>query len=84
MLETLHLIIRLLPALARLVETAENLFPEGGKGAAKLALVKEWLALAGFDDPGRWALVETLIAGLVKAFNAAGKFKSAAPDAHGH
>ena len=74
-LNSLKLIVQLLPLVIQLLKQAEELLPEKGKGAEKLNLVRAWLEAAsgGIDD--LWPSLEKLIAVTVSFFNQVGTFK---------
>lgn len=70
------------PLVNQFVEQAEELLPEGGNGAAKMEMVRQWLqaAYAGFTDLGAkfedvWPVLQNLISALVSTFNNLGVFK---------
>lgn len=76
MLETAKLIVGVLPLLIELIKAVETAIPDQGTGAAKLAAVRDMLnALVPAVDTV-WPAVETIVAALVKLFNATGAFKS--------
>lgn len=77
-METLKMIVQLLPILIQLVKTAEQALPETGQGAAKLEMIKQ--ILIAFDEgiPAIWPLVSQAIAAIVSAMNIAGVFKTRA------
>lgn len=73
-LEILKLLTKLVPLLRQFVDSAEHLFPEGGKGQEKLGIVKGWLEEAskalGFTHASfeaAWPLINIAITGVVKA-----------------
>lgn len=73
-LEVLKLLTKLVPMLRQFVDSAEHLFPEGGKGQEKLGIVKNWLEEAsnalGFTSSAfeaSWPLINIAITGIVKA-----------------
>lgn len=70
-IETVKTIVALMPSIIEAVTTVEKMFPEGGKGAAKLAMVKGILAAAN-DHAGKiadfeafWPVISKTIAGVV-------------------
>lgn len=76
--ETVKTIVALLPTIIEAVNTVEKLFPEGGKGAAKLEMVKGMLVAANehagkIDDfEAFWPVIKKTIDGIV-AFLKIGK-----------
>lgn len=74
-MDKLKLILNLLPLLITLIKSVEIALPEKGQGAVKLALVKEILISVDTSVSAIWPTIETIIAGIVKALNAAGVFK---------
>jgi hypothetical protein len=76
--ETVKTIVAMLPMVIEAVNTVEKLFPEGGKGAAKLEMVKSMLVAANdhakkVDDfEAFWPVISKTIAGVV-AFMKVGK-----------
>lgn len=68
---TVKTIVSLLPTIIEAVTTVEKLFPEGGKGAAKLEMVKGMLQ-AAHDHAGKvddfeafWPVVKKTIDAIV-------------------
>lgn len=74
-LANLKLIVQLLPLIIQLMKQAEELLPQSGKGAEKLALVRSWLeaAAGGLDE--LWPSLEKIISVTVNMFNRVGIFK---------
>jgi hypothetical protein len=75
----------LAPLLGQLIQTAEQLMPAGGNGAAKLELVRGWIDAAVKADATlsplvstAWPLVSASISGLVAVYKASGAFGSTA------
>lgn len=75
MLETAKLIVGLLPLLIELVKAIEAAIPQQGAGAAKLTAVRDMLTALVPAVDTMWPAVETIVAALVKLFNATGVFK---------
>lgn len=81
-LQTIKLILSLLPMILDVVRAIETALPDGGQGAAKLALVRQTIE-AGYsvatDTVGTfealWPALEKTIGAVVTLFNAAGAFK---------
>ena len=71
-------VLSLVPALMALIAAVEEMFPQAGKGAEKLAMVKEILTAAYASIQESMPLVERLIAIIVAAANRMGAFKTAA------
>jgi hypothetical protein len=75
---TVKTIVSLLPTIIEAVNTVEKLFPEGGKGAAKLELVRSMLRAAN-EHAGKveefeayWPVIKKTIDAVV-AFMKVGK-----------
>lgn len=75
MIETIRLILQLLPAVIRAVKEIEELFPEAGMGPMKLALVREALVAVSDTAGDMLPLIEKLISAVVRVFNELGIFK---------
>lgn len=67
-------LVKLVPLLRQLVDSAEVLFPEGGSGAKKLEAVKNWLSeaarilgVAEQTFAAAWPLLDSAITLLVKS-----------------
>lgn len=78
-------IISLLPLLIQAIQTIEGALPEGGNGAAKLAVLKSVLENAyrltndiGIQFDALWPAISSIAGELVKLFNTAGTFKKSA------
>lgn len=78
-LETIRLVVSLLPAVIELIDAIEKAFPQGGQGAQKLELVRSALqssysisqsVSASFEQ--LWPALQTVIAGVVSLKNATG------------
>jgi hypothetical protein len=78
----IKLLISLGPDIIKFIKAMEELMPEGGKGAEKLAIVRSFLegawqgfgtALPAFEE--FWPKLNIIITMLVSTFNAAGIFK---------
>ena len=71
--ETAKTIAKLLPAVISAVKAVEAMFPEGGNGAKKLAMVKSMLVAANdhtkqiADFEAFWPVVSKTIGGLISA-----------------
>lgn len=81
-MNTIKLILTLLPLILQVVEAVEAAFPEGGQGAAKLAMVRKIIEVAykatsdmtvAFDAV--WPVFEQTIAAVVATYNTLGTFK---------
>lgn len=68
-------VLKLLPALIEAIRAVESAIPDSGKGADKLAAIKEILAssLENFDK--YWPAISAAINTLVGLFNKTGAFK---------
>jgi len=67
-------VLELVPAIIALVKAVESQFPESGKGAVKLAMVRSILEAAHDNITDMWPSIEKIIAVLVKFFNENGSF----------
>lgn len=72
----------LVPVVRELIDDAEKLFPEGGKGSDKLAAVKAGLEAFWAQVSGdaavlmtAWPTIQAFIGGLVAVRNALGAFR---------
>lgn len=81
-LQTIKLVLSLLPMIIEAVKAIEAALPDGGKGEAKLALVRQAIAagysvatdtVASFE--AMWPAIERTVAAVVALFNAVGVFK---------
>lgn len=81
-LQTIKLILGLLPLIIDTVKAIEAALPQAGQGAAKLALVRETLqagfqvatdSVATFEQV--WPAIERVIGSVVGLFNRAGVFQ---------
>lgn len=71
-IETVKLVVTMLPTIVDAISTVEKLFPEGGKGQAKLEMVKGMLTAANEQAESKiadfekiWPLFSKIIAGIV-------------------
>lgn len=78
----LKVLIQLYPMVVEIIEVVEKQFPEGGKGAEKLAIVKQLIAAAyeasddiedAFDKV--WPAIKRMIDTIVETYNSLGIFK---------
>ena len=74
MIEALKVVISLLPALIEAIKAVEAALPESGRGAAKLAVVREVILAVDASLETAWPLLEKLVNGLVRVFNLFGIF----------
>lgn len=81
-IELLKVLVQLYPLIVQIIQVVEAQFPEGGKGAEKLELVKQLLAAAyessndikeTFDST--WPAIRRVIESLVDTYNRLGVFK---------
>lgn len=79
--QIIKLVLTLLPLLIDAIKAVEAVFPESGKGAVKLALVRDAVeaaygptlsAVATFEEA--WPALEKTITSIVATFNATGLF----------
>lgn len=77
-------IISLLPLVIQAVQTIESALPEGGNGAAKLALLKGIIESAykhatdvSLDFDAIWPAISSVVGKVVDLFNTAGVFRKA-------
>ena len=71
-IDTVKLVVSFLPTIVDAINTVEKLFPEGGKGAAKLEMVKGILVAANEQAANQienfekfWPMISKVIAGVV-------------------
>lgn len=83
-LDVLRVVAALIPAVKALIREVEELIPEGGRGADKLAIVRDMLEAAfdALDDvpvafAEVWPVLQRLIDKFVSIFNAIGEFRKA-------
>lgn len=74
-MKTLLVILQLLPALIDALRAIESIWPEAGKGAEKLAMLKELMEKIYPAINDVWPAIENTIAILVALFNKNGIFK---------
>ena len=75
MLETIKLILQLVPIILELVKSVETQIPEGGKGKAKLDFIQSVLSDAYPQIMNVWGIVEKIISSAVTLYNTTGVFK---------
>lgn len=63
------LFLQMLPAIASVVKSFEALLPEGGKGAAKLATLRQLVELGGTSIMSMWPAIETAVSLMVNLMN---------------
>ena len=81
-LALIKLLLALGPDIIAFIQKLEGIFPESGKGAEKLALLKEYLA-AIWDTAGSaipvfetvWPKIASVVGAIVGLFNKTGIFK---------
>lgn len=76
MLETLKLIVQILPLVFDLMDSIEKAIPDGGKGKEKLQYIKETLTTITPQISDIWDKLEKIIDYTVALFNAVGKYKT--------
>lgn len=74
-MNTVLQIAQLFLAVKEVVRVIEEAMPEGGKGREKLEAAKQLLDLAGVITEAVAPMVESVIAIVVKLYNATGTFK---------
>ena len=81
-LEAMKIILSLLPAIIEAVKSIEAAFPNSGKGAEKMALVRATLQAAyesAVDKLGKfedlWVIIQPVITAVVSFANSVGLFK---------
>lgn len=74
MIEAFKFVISLLPALIEAIKAVEAALPEPGRGAAKLAIVREMILVVDESLESAWPLLEKFVNGLVRVFNSFGIF----------
>lgn len=81
-IEAIKLVLSLFPVIVQAVKTVEEMFPAGGLGAEKLAIVREMLEAAyamATDISGAfeqiWPTVQKIIDTVVGIFNRTGVFR---------
>lgn len=82
-LEIIKTVVMILPSLVSLIEIIEGLFPESGKGAEKLSLLKNIIqiiyeATKAIEVPFNelWTVLQRVVDAIVAVFNKTGKFSS--------
>lgn len=75
MLETIKLILQLVPIILELVKAIETQIPEGGQGKAKLEFIETVLTQAYPQITNIWGMVEKIISSAVALYNTTGVFK---------
>ena len=74
-IENIRVVIGLLPTLIEAVKNIEGLFPEGGQGQMKLALVVESLKQVQEVSDDYIPIIKQVITAIVQVFNSFGVFK---------
>ena len=70
------MLLQIIPSLLSIITAVEETVPEAGKGAEKLALIKEMMN-AIYDGLGDiWPAVENLVTVIVAFLNKIGVFKT--------
>lgn len=77
MINTIKIILQLIPSILEIVKAVEAQIPEGGKGKEKLEFVKEVLTSSYPQVTDIWNIVEKIISSAVTLYNATGVFKNA-------
>lgn len=74
MLETLKLIIQLIPYILELLKAVEAAIPQSGAGKEKLAFVRETISTLYPQVLDSWPTIEKIISYAVNLFNSTGLF----------
>ena len=69
------LIIQMIPAIIDIVKKLEEVMPQSGKGAEKLAFVRDALSKTHDGVSEAWPKIEGVVEVCVKYFNSWGVFK---------
>lgn len=75
MLETIKLILSLLPIIIQAVRQLEELFPESDRGAMKLDLIRRTIQNVYDISDNTLPLIEKMVNTIVDVFNKFGIFK---------
>ena len=75
MIETIKLVLSILPLIIDLTKKLEQQFPESGLGKMKLSLVIESIKLSIGDSKDLIPTIEKVTSAVVSVFNAFGVFK---------
>lgn len=75
MLETIKLILSLLPLIIQAVRQLEELFPESDRGAMKLDLIRRTIQNVYDISDNTLPLIEKMVNTIVDVFNKFGIFK---------
>ena len=75
-MQTLILIVQLLPALISAIKAIEEAIPGTGQGEAKLAAVRGIIEAVDTGYKNLWPQIQPVIGVLVGLFNKTGAFKS--------
>lgn len=76
-LAMLRLVVQLVPIVTEAITAVESALPQGGQGAAKLALIRQWIETAVGDAQmvaGIWPSIQATIDQVVAVKNAVGEF----------
>lgn len=75
-LETIRMVITLLPMLIQAIKAVEEALPGAGKGAAKLAIIRGVIESADSAMTNLWPVLENVVAVIVATFNKTGVFST--------
>lgn len=75
-METLKIVLNILPMLIQVIKAVEDAIPGQGKGEQKLALVRGVLEAVDSGVMGIWPVLEKVIASIVSVFNKTGTFEA--------
>jgi hypothetical protein len=73
-MQTVLLILQLVPAVIKVIQAIEEALPQAGIGAEKLAAIRQMLEVAYTGVKEVWPILEKVIAILVELFNKTGVF----------
>lgn len=75
MLQTIEIIIKLIPLIIKLIKVIEEELPDSGKGGEKLQYVKDVITIGYPAAQEIWGSLEKIVNTSVALFNATGIFK---------
>ncbi len=73
-MQTVLLILQLVPAVIKVIQAIEEALPQAGIGAEKLAAIRQMLEVTYSGVKEVWPVLEKVIAILVDLFNKTGVF----------
>lgn len=75
MLETIRLILTILPLIINLTKELEKQFPESGLGKMKISLILDSVTAVIGSSDSSLRIIQLVTDAVVKVFNASGVFK---------